>query len=304
MPAIFYFISKSAFLGLISNAVMFPLKVYPGVRCLPFPKFGLSGGIFYLPILIFFIMIYSLITQANNIDLQKKWLIFFCLFMEIGFFNYTRIRSDIRHLLPTMILTIIFFGFLVFMAIEKKSSRYRRNAYGIIALFSMILLIISVFPKAKLLFLHLNQPGLSLELKRAHGCYDQEKITQDQQEAVEYIQQRTKPDERIFVGNLRHDRIVMNDIMFYFLSERHSVTMYHELHPGLATTEDIQKKIVNEIKQSNIRYVVCWMDDEKIVEENQSCKSSEVMILDDFIRNRYKTEKVLDHYKILRRIEP
>ena len=37
--------------------------------------------------------------------------------------------------------------------------------------------------------------------------------------------------------------IMNNDVMLYFLCDRKSVTRYHELHPGLATTLECQKGI-------------------------------------------------------------
>jgi hypothetical protein len=184
---------------------------------------------------------------------------------------------------------------------DKLHAKYRQNLKVIINLIGLILLVIVIIPKAKVLFEHIKHPGPESRLFRARGCYDQTEFSLDQQAAIQYIQEQTSPNERIFVGNLRYDRIVMNDIMFYFLSEQHSATVYHELHPGLVTTKDVQKKIIEDIKKSGVRYVVCWTDDGKNVEANESNKSNGITELDDFIQRNFKLIRKFKHYLILYR---
>ena len=298
-PMIFYFISKAAVSNFVSSAIIFPIKVYPKVRYLSFPNML----IFYLPLLIFFIIIIYLTfyMKGNEIKLQKKWLILFCLFCGIFFFNYSRMRFDMRHLLPTMIPAIILLGFLASIIMDKFYVRYRQSLKLIINLVGLILLVVAIIPKAKVLFEHIQHPGPELKLSRARGCYDQMEFSIDQQAAIQYIQERTSFNEKIFVGNLRYDRIVMNDIMFYFLSERHSATVYHELHPGLVTTKDVQEKIIKDIKKSGVRYIVCWTGDGKNVEANESNKSSGITELEDFIQRNFKLIRKFKSYLILYR---
>ncbi len=302
-PMILFFLSKSAFSDLISSTIAFPIKVYPRFRYLPFPSFGTNAIIFYLPILIFFITIVYIAFQKKNntAGREKRLFALFCLFLGIGFLNYSSVRSDIRHLLPTMIPAIILFGLLVSTATDRLRAKHKGRFMLIVNLTALILLAIAVGPKAKLLLLHIKQPGPELDLDRARGCYDQTEFTQAQRAAIKYISERTGPDERIFVGNLRHDRIVTNDIMFYFLSERDSATMYHELHPGLATTREIQEKIIDDIKRHDTRYVVLWAEDEKTVEQNESNKPSGVSALDNFIQENFKAVRGFDSYMILYR---
>lgn len=303
IPVIFYFISKSAIPDLISDVIIFPIKVYPKVRHLPFPKLALNTIIFYLPIFIFLITIYNLVFQikSNIMTPQKKWLGLLCLFLGIAFLNYTRVRSDIYHLLPTMIPAIILFGILLFTVIENIPIKHRIGSWSIICLTVLTLFVMSILLQLKLWFLHINQPTPSIELSRAHGCYDQTNSILYQRSAIKYIQERTRPNEKIFVSDLRHDRILDNDLMFYFLSERHSATMYHELHPGLVTTVDIQKKIISEIKQSNTRYIVRWGGNKDRLEPNESSKSSGITELDNFIERNFKAVQSFGHYTILYR---
>ncbi|MCL4529741.1 MAG: hypothetical protein M1282_10020, partial [Chloroflexi bacterium] len=77
------------------------------------------------------------------------------------------------------------------------------------------------------------------------GCVS---LNKDQEQAVEYIKTHTDEDEPIFVGNQQHDRIVVNDVGFYFLANRPNASRYAELFPGVVTTLEVQKEIVQSMK--------------------------------------------------------
>lgn len=71
-----------------------------------------------------------------------------------------------------------------------------------------------------------------------------------------YVQSVVPPDERIFVGNARYHSLVLNDVMFYFLAGPRSGTRYHELVPGVATTVEVQARIVQDLERHRVRYGV------------------------------------------------
>ena len=48
----------------------------------------------------------------------------------------------------------------------------------------------------------------------------------------------------------------MNDIAFYFLADRPSVTKYHELHPGLANTLPVQQAMIAELVDQEVTWIV------------------------------------------------
>jgi hypothetical protein len=124
--------------------------------------------------------------------------------------------------------------------------------------------------------------GCYSNIERAGCVY----IRKDQEQAVEYIRAHTKNSESIFVGNRRHDIIFLNDIGFYFLSNRPSATKYHELFPGVATTLLIQEVIVRDIELKNVNWIVFFNEPES-GEPNASSVYSGVHFLDDFIHSEY-----------------
>lgn len=308
-PAIFYFLSNSALPDLIRDIVIFPVTIYPKVRAIPFPAPSPESAIFYFPIAVFIITAVMLIRDSSaDVSFRNdRCLICLILLLGIIFLGYPALRAQIRYLLPSQLMAIILFTYLVYRALQFSRIRHfvacHFFIYGIISVVSIFLFIIPLIAEIRDYRSALRNPALfSLELPRAYGCYDWDENTFYQQEAIKFIQQHTEPDERIFVGNIRHDRIICNDIMFYFLSERHSATRYHELHPGLATTKEIQEKIIDEIKARRVRYVVLWRGNQNVFEPNRSSESSGIFLLDEFIQKDYKLEKVFGDYQILKHI--
>jgi hypothetical protein len=133
-------------------------------------------------------------------------------------------------------------------------------------------------------------------LERA-GCVP---LNQDQEMAIQYIRSRTAPGEYVFVGNARHDLSFANDMIFYFVADRRSPTRYTELHPGLATTLEVQKAIAADLAARNVRWVVTFKIWES-QEPNASAISSGVTYLDEFIRSNYVNVTTIGNYRIWRK---
>jgi hypothetical protein len=75
-------------------------------------------------------------------------------------------------------------------------------------------------------------------------------VPQEEIEAIYYIQEHTAENEPIFVGSNRHDKIFINNVLFYFASKRSSVTKWHEFDPGVQTTIEIQSNIIEDSGQA------------------------------------------------------
>ena len=127
-------------------------------------------------------------------------------------------------------------------------------------------------------------------------------IDEDQAAAIDYVRAHSEESERIYVGLHRHDRIWINDILFYFLAERGSATRYHELDPGLANTALIQEEIIFELAQDQTRLVVLLtIDDRAFTEPNDSSISTGITLLDEYIRENYTPVFEAGRYQVLRR---
>jgi hypothetical protein len=108
--------------------------------------------------------------------------------------------------------------------------------------------------------------------------------------AVAAVQSQTAPGVRLFVGNERHDRILINHALFYFLADRPGVTPYYNLHPGLATTRAVQDAIVRDLSAHTTPVVVTWQAP-LWDEPNATSPGSGVGTLDAFVRRTYRVAR-------------
>jgi hypothetical protein len=117
--------------------------------------------------------------------------------------------------------------------------------------------------------------------------------------AVLYVQQLTTPADPIYVGAGRHDKLVLGDIRFQFVSARTSVTKWYDLHPGVQTTLPIQQEMVESLGQQRPKVIVLNDAWDEIEEPNASRYSSGVTVLDDYIRASYIQSAAFGPYSIL-----
>ena len=113
-------------------------------------------------------------------------------------------------------------------------------------------------------------------------------LDQHRIDAIRFVQQRTRENDYIYVGTNRHDKIYINDILFYFASKRLSATKWHHFDPGIQTTKDIQSEIISDLHMRTPRYVVLSSEWDDVQEPNESALSSGVTLLDDFLKANYK----------------
>ncbi|MBC7321052.1 glycosyltransferase family 39 protein [bacterium] len=372
VPLALCFVAKVPFRNLVFDLIIFPVKIFPRVRDLPYPPFDFSfySFLFYFPIIIYIvggILILFNLFRWKDFN-GKEWSITLFWIIGVFFFNQARVRSDVPHLLPTIIPAImllaslynsrlslvwerkgyfikaftLFISFILTLSLYRNALRSFAVTVYVLPLVLGVVLVLAVYIPINLgqlfrrtilrsfsqvlslilcvfilfsfirtelkdfpiwIFVSFSKPGLVPSLlDRARGIYVFENQEYFLSTTIKFIQANTKPDESIFVGNSRHDRIFVNDVMFYFLSERHSATKYHELHPGLATTEEVQREIIEELKKNNVRFIVLWSGAENVSEPNESSISSGVTILDDFIKMNYAPVMYFGPYKVLQKL--
>jgi hypothetical protein len=108
--------------------------------------------------------------------------------------------------------------------------------------------------------------------------------------AIEFVEQRTSPQDRIFVGAGRHDKIVANDIRFYFISGRSAITKWQEFDPGVQTTLPFQNQIIASMQEYSPKFIVLNSAWDNVTEPNGSRIPSGVTTLDNYIHADYTPE--------------
>lgn len=105
---------------------------------------------------------------------------------------------------------------------------------------------------------------------------------------------------QIYVGAPRHDRLVLSEVMFYFLADLPAATTYPLLDPGVTTTAPVQTAMIHTLEQPPVRYLVLWAGG-FWWEPNESSRSSGVRLLDRFIRAHYRRVAQFDDYSVWQR---
>jgi hypothetical protein len=193
-----------------------------------------------------------------------------CLFLLAGPFQ----RADLEHLNPALALALVALAALAGPLGGPAMPRVRLA--GIAALAALALVSFAAGPGAR---------GAA--------------FPPDLVATARFVAARTAPGERIFVGNTRHDLLVFNAPLIYFLAARPNATRYDNLHPGVVTTRPVQEEIVRSIESAGTRWIVLW-ESPPPNEPNASSVSSGVLILDEWIARHAREEARFGSYRVLR----
>lgn len=206
-------------------------------------------------------------------------------------------RYDYLHVIPASLLAALSVASL---ASDKSLSRTGVSAGRVVRVFlTMCLAVFYVaVPLLPIIGAFQLYPAAEChsDLTRA-GCIP---VNEDQARTAKHLSGLTSPDERIFVGNQRHDRIFVNDMLVYFLAGRRPATFYGELYPGVATTLEVQRQIAAEIDAAMVQCIVL-VELASPGEPNTSSVSSGVTYLDEYLKARFEPVARFGDYQILTR---
>lgn len=288
---------------------VFPATVFPAMRSLPYPPLIPDLGqldfkrwlSFYLPLLVYLgscAKAWSLFRRPERPGSEGDplWGIILFTLLGMGLFAQSLNRADSIHMLPTSFPAFVLLMTLLSPSItgwiEPRRQTARTVGLGLfLAVLPFLFMQVREWSIQSSFYLPFECPS---PLERA-GCIP---VSKEQELAVQFIQAAVPEGSPIFVGLSRHDRIFINDIVFYFLSKRPSATKYHYLHPGSATTLPVQERIIDDIQRSGVQYIVLFGGTEHVVEPNESGISSGVHALDAFIQQNYSEDRQFGAYSI------
>ena len=312
VPVLLLLLSKVSLHEILRNLVYLQASTYVHFRSLPFPSLADVGEApplltVYLPILgvlMGAIMIFLSRRQKLGTDtedrqegiLRRQWILIQLCVLSVLFFLKGFIRVDMIH----MSLSIVPAVMLLCVIVEQWRQIRYRTAMVLLWLAFACFMFVSLIPigLAGIRFANnvawaksnISAPdgvgscNLRCGMERMR-CFT---LNQNWYDAINYIQQRTKKNEYIYVGTKRHDKIVQNDILFYFAACRLSATKWHQFDPGIQTTKDIQSEIISELRIRHPRYIMLNSEWDNVHEPNESALSSGVTLLDDFLKANYR----------------
>jgi hypothetical protein len=311
LPALYY-LSVAPVASLFHDVILFPSKYYHRGRNLPFPPLSLKGlenlGI-YVPIAIAGISLYALVkrrfgaggnvpSSVENIP-REEWhgfLITFGLLLGVMY-----LKGLVRVAVVQMYLAIIPSLLLIAVLFQHQSAFSRPVRIAISWLMWLSLVPASWSALHEIRLQYLKHSSLASFAQHAPAettawCKISNPLTvgycflpeDDRIHSIEFISSHTRPDQRLYVGVSHHDRIVANDNLIYFATQRLPATHWSHFDPDLQNRYDIQTQMIQELEQNAPTYIVLDSEFDLSREPNDSAKSSGVTLLDDYIHSKYQ----------------
>lgn len=296
------------------NLIVFPATIFHEVRHLPYPPlwadwsdWGRVGDWlrFYLPIvtltatgLVVLLAGLRSSSRPGRLRCDHAQAIVVAVFCA-GLFVQALSRYDEIHVLPASLCTILL---LVWLAQQVDPRQWRRPGFvaGAVLVFTLPLWFYFLGP--------FGQLSDNVARFGPLGCYSERPaascvpINPDQETILRLLDQLDPEGGPVYSGLLRHDQIFVNDVSLYFLARRPISTRYHELHPGVATTLSVQEEIVGELEAGAVEWLVL-VDWPNPREPNASALSSDVVVLDEYIRSNFQRMRSAGWYQLWQRVE-
>lgn len=318
-----YLGSAAGVTPLVEKLLIFPATTFRAVRHLPYPAllpdWSLLAGAgsidarldrmlgdylrFYIPLLVYALCVGVLLwrgarapsgsARVRPTDVMAAALVV----MGSGLFVQALSRYDEIHVLPASLATVILMAWLV-RQIPAACWRQPWIAAPVVVLLLAPVLLYFYSPYSEVSDIVRAYPpqGCFSTLPRA-GCVP---TLPGQDEVVRMLDVQAPTSAPLFAGLLRHDNVFANDVSIYFLAGRPIATRYHELHPGVTTTQPVQEEMVAELAAQQPPWLVfiTWGNPN---EPNASRFSSGVTVLDDYIRAHYRHALTTGMYELWQR---
>jgi hypothetical protein len=292
-----------------------PGKIYPRVRDVPFPRlrtlpqlvhplrsderFGAKQLIVYFPILVCLTCAAYVLSKRRSQsplfdNVAQRFLFTVLLLLDALLFAKGLVRVSGIQMIQSIVVAVVLLAVMMYQIRSlKRFVSLPLLACGLYLAACSLPVLYDGVSSAGLNLRAVVEPQLPDSFK--HTCHPPSGlertqcmiVDQDRAAAIQYVEQRTTPADRIYVGAGRHDKLLWSDVSFYFVSDRSSITKWYDLHPGVQTTLPIQQEMVDSLKQYAPKFVVLDSAADKKMEPNQSRYSSGVMVLDDYIRAHY-----------------
>lgn len=277
---------------LVDVLVIYPTTVFPDYRALPLPGFTPWRLAYYIPVWFCLAGLSRGIWLACRRTGSGTEALSWCALSLLALISLPQAltRADMVHQAPVLLPSAAVASAL-WCWLWARGAAPRAIACLLVPVFALTYTAAPLYSwvrpaSASAAFDH----GLS----RAAGVA----LEPDQAAAVREVQRRTRVSDSIYVGNTRHDRVLLNDALFYFLAGRRYATPYQNLLPGLATRVDVQREIVASLRANATGCLVLCTRFDRLAEPNASTSTSGSRLLDAYIRQAYTLSGTIGGYQL------
>ncbi len=277
---------------LVDVLIAYPAQIYPEYRRLPLPGFSVWRLAYYVPVWVGVAGLLRGAWLARRACGGRSAALAWCglSLAALVALPQASTRVDMAHQAPVLLPTIALAAALWFV-LWTRGGALRAGACGLAPVLALAYLAAPVYSWVR--------PG-SPTATTGHGLHRAAGVAlePDQAAAVRAVQQRTRAADAIYVGNTRHDRLVRNDALFYFLASRHYATAYHNLLPGLVTGGDVQREMIASLQTTATRCLVLCARFDDSAEPNASSLAGGSQLLDAYIRQAYALSGTIGAYQV------
>jgi Dolichyl-phosphate-mannose-protein mannosyltransferase len=330
VPALYY-LSVAPLAPLLHDVIFFPRRYYFRGRNLPFPGISwreLENLGIYLPLAIAALSLYAVLdrrsrtagTGAASVEgpsREPEWQGFLVTF---GLLLVVMYLKGVVRVAPIQMYLAIVPSLLVIAVLFQHQSAFSRPIGLSIGCLMWLSLIAATWSALHLIRLEYLTPysvaQRILPFARrttpdtpAEWCKTASPLTaglcflpeDDRIRAIEYIRGHTLPGQSLYSGLRKHDRIVANDNLIYFATQRLPATRWSHFDPDLQNRYEIQMQMVHELQQNAPPYIALDSEFDAVREPNDSSTSSGVMLLDDYIQKEYQPNETFGTMTVWRR---
>lgn len=331
LPPLFYFLSLSSIHPLLHDIIIYPSTYYHRARNLPFPIIGpdsLDDFAIYVPIPIIFISLFfsldvvvpgmrSLHTLASHERGRRlNGFLFGFALLSSAMYLKGLVRISPTHIylatIPSLLLVAILFqrrfsfrpalriviSSLAFLSLLSPACSTLRELQSLQEYRSSISQELWSFFRGTARPLTKVWCNTASPATRGLCFLPDDKDIQ----AAEFIDAHTRPNDKLYVGLRKHDRIFANDNLLYFAAARLPATRWSHFDPDLQNRADIQKQMIGDLEFTTPPYLVLDSEFDRVHEPNDSSRSSGVVLLDNYIREKYKPVQTFGQLSIWRRL--
>lgn len=283
---------------------------YVEMRSLPFPGFSdwrdlIASPVVYLPIAASLIGLALSLFLRHDPDrqLQKEYIAVVVL-TSATIFCYLKgiVRISPIHTLlsdvPAILLLFVSFSIVKPSFVAKSLLASKLVSIGGVLAVCLFATIYGGIAVKRSLFYHQWQHGFVTTGLPTLGVFSTDP---DRVAAAHYIIGITTPTERILSATGRHDKVFLNDMAFYFLTNRLPATRWHHYDPGVQTTQDVQQEIIEDLGSRKTKIIIVERQWDDVREPNKSAESSGVFILDKYILQNFEPVRNFGSISIYRR---
>jgi hypothetical protein len=224
-----------------------------------------------------------------------------------GFLLYASGRTDYIHLLPLLLISLLFTALCLGGALsERPSRRSWRRAGWLLGGMPLGLVTLAALVPGPLVHWAAKRATperfvMEIPAPRGAGILAPYRYSRQYGEVLPYLQRFVPAGERLYSGTWRHDLFMGNDVMLYFLAERDPGTYYWCLDAGVTTTSDVQQQMRQELSTRGVHWAVRWTA-ARHDRTGAGVPTLGASLLDDTLQAEFVTVSRFGWYDVLRRV--